>query len=64
MLKTIDGTPASICSSLRNLAGNKKPRIVEPLLAAMILERWENGTLGVFPSVPVKAKRPTPKKGV
>lgn len=55
--KIIDLSSASICSSLRAVAGNKKPRIVEPFLAALVLERWENGTLGKFPSLPAKAKQ-------
>jgi hypothetical protein len=54
LCKTIDLSPTSICSSLRAVAGNKKPRIIEPFLAALILERWENGTLGNFPALSAK----------
>jgi hypothetical protein len=38
------------------LAGNKKTRIIEPCLAAWVLEHWQNGTLDDFPSLPVKSK--------
>lgn len=54
--KMIDITPASVASSLRQLAGNKKPRIIEPCLAAWVLEHWQNGTLGDFPSLHAKTK--------
>jgi hypothetical protein len=59
--KIIDLSPASVCSSLRAVAGNKKPRIAEPCIAAWILERWENGTLGDFPSLRANEPRPRTK---
>jgi hypothetical protein len=60
--KMISLDPTSVHASLRNLARNQKPAIIEPLLARTILEYWENGT---FPALPAKAaKRPRTVRAV
>lgn len=47
--RIIDVSTEGIRKSLNNLARNKRADINTPMLAALILERWEHGTLGDFP---------------
>lgn len=49
-ITVIDVSAEAIRKSLNNLARNNQAHIPTPMLATVILERWQAGTLGDFPA--------------